>query len=194
MNREFSMVLFAAALTAAATACNTNDGPAPHPASAANESAPAETPATEPAKLAAEDLEHSSMAGAQEAPFVLRIETPDKPPEIGKVFRIEARIKSAHGLNAPTTITIALPPTATLKKGLEREELGTLASGDTTRVFEFETSEPLTSATPIKVIVDSKDPGGAFGAHAERVYPEPQKAQKPGNSRVPKPPVGRPGA
>ena len=55
-------------------------------------------------------------------------------------------------------------------------------------------SEPLTDATPIKVIVDMKDPNGAFGAHAERVYPEPKKVKKPGSSRVPKPPVGRPGA
>ncbi|MBW2459581.1 MAG: hypothetical protein JRI68_34120, partial [Deltaproteobacteria bacterium] len=121
MKREYSMVVLAAALAAAATACNTNDGPAPQPASAANEAAAAETPAAEPDKLVAEDLEHSSMAGAQEAPFVLRIETPVKPPEIGKVFQIEAFIKSAHGLNAPTTITIVLPPTATLKKGQVRE-------------------------------------------------------------------------
>ena len=37
------------------------------------------------------------------------------------------------------------------------------------------------------------DPHGRFGAHATRLFPEPEEPSKVRTSRVPKPPVGRPG-
>ncbi|RLB47857.1 MAG: hypothetical protein DRI90_25930 [Deltaproteobacteria bacterium] len=191
--REFSTIVLAAALAAAVTACNSSDGPAPQVAPAPPEPVAEEAqPAQESNLPPASELEQSALVG-MEAPFVLTLVTPTKVPDKAGVFEIEAQIKAPQELNAPAAISIELPKTAKLKKGEVREVLATLPGGLTTRTFEVELTEPLTDATPIKVVVDVKDPKGAFGAHAEKVYPMKPKAQKSGSSRVPKPPAGRPG-
>jgi len=184
--RAYSNIVLAAALAAATTACNSSEGPAPQVAPAPPEPAQEAQPAPNAA------LEQATQDNMQ-APFVLTLVTPTKVPDKAGTYTIEAQIKAPRELDAPTTIEIVIPKVAKLNKGQDREVLVNLPAGLTSRSFEVELIEPLSEAEPIKIRVDMRDPQGTFGAHAEKVYPEKKKVKKPGNSRVPKPPQGRPG-
>jgi len=198
-HRELSVMVLSAALTASAWGCSTAEPPAPQHAPGTSATAAAADPppvataaqAAQTAPPAASALEASAIAGV-EVPFVLTLETPDKVPTKG-VVHIAAQIKAGAALAVPTTITIELPAGAKLKSGKAREKLASLPAGLTKRAFEVTLAEPLTATAPIKIRVDAVDPGGAFGAHSDRSYPEAAKVNKAGASRVPPPPVGRPG-
>ena len=195
MMRNVSKLSFIAALLGA-VACNSSPSSVP-PAPASDAPAPAEAPkaeAAEPkseeAKAAATDLEHSGLADA-EVPFVLTLETtPKEPPDRG-VVSIVARIEAHQAFSTPTKIEIALPPSAKLIDGQAAETLADLPAGTTTRTFKVQLSERLSD--PIKVSVGMVDPHGRFGAHATRIFPEAEPPAPVRTSRVPTPPVGRPG-
>jgi hypothetical protein len=136
-------------------------------------------------------LEHSPLASS--APFVVTLKGPTTPPQSGEV-ELTMVIDAAKPMKVPTNISVTLPSSAKLTSGQMKETLAELPGGKTTRTFKVSLSGKLTD--PIRVIVDSKDPGGAFGARAERLYPETPEVQynKPFSKSVPPPPVGRPGS
>ncbi|MBI4702995.1 MAG: hypothetical protein HY744_17910 [Deltaproteobacteria bacterium] len=179
MRSLFQRIVLTAFAAGALSACNASDGPAsPRSEPAQSPQGPAARPA-----LPAEDMA---------APFVLSLRGPEKPPDKGELA-IEARLSAPRAMKAPVTIEIVLPKGVKLTEGKEREELAALPEGVTARSFKMELVEGL--AAPVKVVVDMRDPGGAFGAHAEQLYPKPEaKLPQPYGKGVPPPPEGRPGA
>lgn len=146
---------------------------------------------TTAAKPDASELEKSSLADA-EAPFVLKLDSNPKDLPDNGVVELTARIDAHHALATPTSISIELPAGAKLVSGEAKETLADLPAGTTTRVFKVALSQKLSD--PIKVSVGMVDPNGRFGAHATRLFPEPAQPASVKTSRVPSPPVGRPGA
>jgi hypothetical protein len=178
-------------------ACNGGETPDPQHAPPSTSEAPAaETKGPRADQPSATDLEGSSLADA-EVPFILTV-TPSVEalpegglPE-GGVIELVATIESHTGFKTPTKIHVDLPPNAKLLDGEALETLADLPAGKTTRRFKVEVTGELSD--PIKISVGMVDPHGRFGAHATRLYPEPEEAtNKVRTSRVPKPPVGRPG-
>jgi hypothetical protein len=174
--------------------CNGGETPDPQHAPPSTSEVPSSpevaAPATQEKEVTGADLEGSKLADA-EVPFVLKLQaTPDQMPA-GGVVDIVATIEAHSSFQTPTKITVELPPNAKLLAGEATETLADLPAGTTTRQFKVEVTGEL--ADPIKVSVGMVDPHGRFGAHATRLFPEPEEATKVRTSRVPKPPVGRPG-
>lgn len=150
----------------------------------------AAAPAEEAPELRAEDLEHSEGADAQ-APFVLTLDGPKSLPEGGGLVTLTAKLDAPRSIDAPTTITISLPPGSSLQKGVESEKLTAMPQGGLERVFEVMVPADFDRDQPIEVAVNLVHPTKKFGAHAKRQYPEALATAKP-STRVPRPPVGRP--
>jgi hypothetical protein len=189
MMHDYGKFLLAAAFVGALVGCNDKEAPPPQLAPAPKMEASRAEPA-EPA-LKAENLERSQIDA--QAPFVLTLDTPadyNKPGEI----EVKAQIDAPHTIDAPTAIAVSFPHGVQLVEGNKREQLADLPGGITTRTFRFKLTKGLTEHAPIKVTVDMKHPGGAFGAHAERVFPKKVVQTPIKASNVPKPPIGRPGA
>ncbi len=199
--RDITKLVLAAALVAALPACDDSAAPPPKLAPPAQQPAAQQQPAEQPVKLAAEDLEGSALADSS-VPFILKIETetvssgssPDGS-DGGKLI-ITAYISAHHAVKAPTSISIEVPKGTSLAKGQVEEKLAFLPGGETTRVFEIDlgANGKLAADAPVRVKVSLRDPKGGFGAYAERVYPEKVATPAKKSSRVPKPPVARPGA
>ena len=192
---QLSKLALSAAIAVSLPACNSSDAPAPQVANSPVEDPP--TPAAVPNEPQAPSepqkappvLEHSPLASG--APFVVTLKGPPEAPEKGEV-ELTMVIDAAKQMKVPTTIAVTVPKGATLKSGLAQETLSELPAGQTTRTFKVSISSRLSD--PIRVVVDTKDPGGAFGARAERLYPAPAEIQyeKPYSGKVPPPPGGRP--
>jgi hypothetical protein len=183
MMKHATMIVLSAALLGGCS--NKDEAPPPQLAPAAPQ---AEAPAAP--ELKAEELEQSHLDA--QAPMVLTIDTPDNYAQPGEI-EITAKITAPQKLNAPTAIIVTVPEGAELVSGQSREQLADLPAGVITRTFKFKLSKGLHTASPIEIAVDVRDPGGAFGAHAKRVFPK-VKVQKPLKaSRFPAPPGGRPG-
>jgi hypothetical protein len=192
-----SNIALTAGLAAALIACNTSDARAPQvsgtPTPEVAVAAPAQHEAPPPAEApqAATPPEQAHPVDtAEQAPFVLTLRGPSSVPQVGDV-QLEALISSPKGFNVPATLSIALPPGARLMSGQENEKLTTIPAGETRRIFKVTLTQK--SETPIKVTIDARDPAGAMGAHAERLFPEPAEPVFTRPSRgVPPPPVARP--
>ena len=185
--RDMTKLVLAAALVAALPACDDAQAPAPQL------SPPAQQPAAaqQQTKPAVDSLEQSPVADSS-VPFILKIDTEEMA---GKLV-VTANIDAHHEVKAPTSISVDLPEGVTLVKGEAEEVLAVLPGGKTVRVFEVDLGAKgkLSSDAPVKVKVSLRDPKGGFGAFAERTYPEKEVAPVKKSSRVPKPPVARPGA
>ena len=187
MKRNYGMFVLAAAFVGAVGGCSTKDeGPPPQLAPAAEMT---QSQQQEPA-LKVEDLEHSTLDA--QAPFVLKLETPATQGQLG-IIEVTARIDAPHTVDAPTSIDIHVPKGAELVEGSKREQLANLPGGLTTRTFKINVTKALTPSTPVKVAVHMQHPGGAFGAHAERQFPQKVVQTPVSRKDVPAPPVGRPG-
>ena len=188
MSHLFSKMVLAAALGAAASGCGKSESQPPEPKAAA-----APRAQSEPKKMTAADLEHSSLETT--TPFILTVTTdPVDLPESGTV-QLTANLSSQNGFKAPLTLEIVLPAGAKLVAGEAKESLGQLAAGKLLRTFKVELASKPTEEAPIKIIADAKDPEGRFGAHSEKKIPEHVvHLSKPYGAGVPPPPVGRPGA
>lgn len=180
------MSLLVVALAASTAACNSsNDAPPPQLAPATNNE-PAPSP--EKRNEMAESLEQSELDSA--VPFVLTIDVPEHERS-GNTITVHATIDAPRQLNAAASINVVLPKGASIDEGDASETMAYLPAGQTKRVFKV--TGDFDAAKPVKVQVQVKDPNGAFGAYAERVFPEPPAAPvKP--RAVPNPPVSRPGA
>lgn len=188
MKRNYGMFVLAAAFVGALSGCSTKDE-APPPQLAPTPEMAQESQ-TAPA-LKVEDLERSTLDA--EAPFVLKLETPASyTGQVGEI-EVTARVAVPHTIDAPTSIDITVPKGATLVEGSKREQLANLPGGVLTRTFKLNVTKALTPSTPVKVAVHMKHPGGAFGAHAERQFPEKIVQTPVSRKNVPAPPVGRPG-
>jgi hypothetical protein len=196
-----SRLALSATAAAILVACNTNDARGPQVASAPSDTpapiaaAPApsaeETAATPPAK--AEEAPKAPLEASEgEAlgPFVLTLRGPDKVPDQGEI-ELQAKIDAHKEFKVPATITVELPKGAKLTSGKDKESLASIPAGETLRTFKVAIAGKLEA--PIKVIVDARDPAGAMGAHAERAFPEAKATYTRPSSKVPPPPVGRPG-
>jgi hypothetical protein len=93
-----------------------------------------------------------------------------------------------HEFRVPAAISIALPKGAALRSGTDGERLATIPEGETTRTFKVNLMAKLVE--PIHVIVEARDNG--VGARADRTVPEGAQALPIANTKVPRPPVGRP--
>ncbi len=184
--RNWNHSLLVAVLAAAIPACNSqSDAPPPQLAPATN-SEPA--PAPEKRDAMAESLEQSQLDAA--VPFVLTIDVPEAERS-GDILTVHAVIDAPRQLNAAASIQLVVPKGASIAEGDETETMAYLPAGRTSRVFKVKGN--VAASDPVRVQVQVKDPQGAFGAYAERVFPEPPAAAaKP--RTVPKPPVSRPGA
>ena len=107
------------------------------------------------------------------APLVLALRGPDPLPA-GGTFDLTVDLQASGPLRLPVTLTVALPSGVTLAAGRAVETFADLPAGATRRTFSFTLSGPL--AAPIVVTADGRDPGGAMGFHAERMFPEPRQA------------------
>ena len=116
--------------------------------------------------------------GDPSAPLVLALRGPDPLPA-GGTFDLTVDLQASGPLRLPVTLTVALPSGVTLAAGRAVETFADLPAGATRRTFSFTLSGPL--AAPIVVTADGRDPGGAMGFHAERMFPEPRQ----GGVRVP---------
>ncbi len=160
------------------------------------------TPQNQPTKAAKAPVvkknkiqfERSALEDGMGVPFILHVRGPKDLPEKGQ-FDLVADIQVNATLNVPATIAVQIPDGVNLVSGQQEETLSSLPAGQLQRTFKFEVVEKLQKEQPIKVIVDCKDPGGAFGAHAERAYPPAPrfKGKMPySDGRIPPPPVNRP--
>lgn len=183
LRHGLSNMALTAGLAAALFACNTNDARAPQVSAAPTPLAAAPTP------VEANPPAHP-VDSAEQAPFVLTLQGPSALPQSGDV-EIVALISSTKGFNVPATLSIALPPGARLMAGQESEKLAAIPTGETRRIFKITLTQK--TDTPIRVVIDARDPAGAMGAHAERLFPEPAEPvfTRP-NRGVPPPPVARP--
>lgn len=186
MMHDYGKFLLAAACVGALMGCNEKEAPPP-------QLAPPAVQASKPAEpaLKAEELERSQIDA--QAPFVLTLDTPESYDPAGEI-EVTARIDAPHGIDAPTAIAVSWPQGVQLLDGEKREQLADLPGGVTSRTFRFKLEAGLKASQPIKVTVDMKHPGGAFGAHAERKFPEAVVQTPLKASNVPAPPIGRPGA
>ncbi|MCC6648696.1 MAG: hypothetical protein IT374_24420 [Polyangiaceae bacterium] len=167
--------------------------PSATPQAAAPTAQPQPTAAEAPPKPAGTDLEKSTEA---QPPFVLTLKGPDKVPDAGD-FEVIAKIDARVALSTPATLVVTLPGGAKLVSGKDREALPSIAAGETLRTFKFSVTK---MDGPIKIALDMRDPAGARGAHAERIFPETSPsmgitgAPAKTTRAVPPPPVSRPGA
>jgi len=104
------------------------------------------------------------------------------------VLELLANIDATAALPIPVELTISLPPDAKLVGGDERQSVA-VAAGRTGRTFRVAHSKDL---APIKVTAHAVHPKGAWGLHAEKLYPELPKTTSftPGKA----PPMARPPA
>jgi len=186
MMRTYGNIALAASIALALTGCSKDEAPPPQLAPAPEMT---QTQNDQPT-LKAEDLEHSTLDA--QAPFVLKLETTATKGQTGPI-ELTARIDAPHTIDAPTSIELKLPDGAALLEGTKRETLADLPGGVTTRTFKVDVTKALSPSNPIEVAVHMQHPGGAFGAHARRQFPK-ELVQTPlSPSKVPAPPVGRPG-
>lgn len=187
LRQGLSNIALTAGLAAALIACNTNDARAPQVSGTPAHELAAATPTPAPVE-APQPSEHVDTA--EQAPFVLTLRGPSTMPKSGDLD-LEALISSPKGYNVPATLSIALPAGARLTAGKENEKLTTIPAGETRRIFKVTLVDK--TDEPIRVTIDARDPAGAMGAHAERLFPEPAEPvfTRP-NRGVPPPPVARP--
>jgi hypothetical protein len=191
LRHGLSNMALTAGLAAALIACNTNDARAPQVSAAPTPLAAAPAPVeAAPTPVEAPDHAAHPVDSAEQAPFVLTLQGPSALPQSGDV-ELVALIASPKGFNVPATLSIALPPGARLMAGQENEKLAAIPTGETRRIFKITLTQK--TDTPIRVVIDARDPAGAMGAHAERLFPEPAEPvyTRP-NRGVPPPPVARP--
>jgi hypothetical protein len=107
--------------------------------------------------------------------------------ELDGVLQLEARIDASRLLKAPVTLSVELPPGATLTSGDRSEEVN-VRPGRTTRTFRIEGRQ----AGTVKVVAHVAS--RSWGAHAERLYPEPppQAAIPAAHAPQARPPFVRP--
>jgi hypothetical protein len=103
---------------------------------------------------------------AEQAPVVLTLET--KAIDKG-LYEILAHVDARAEYAIPVTLTIDVPQGGTLVDGELRQTLPGLIKGRNTRAFRVSMPD---GAEPVKVTVDGKHPKGAYGFHAERLFPE----------------------
>ncbi len=177
--------------------CVGRDKAEPAPAAAPQSAATppvAATPAAQadpPKKPTPDEMEPSVEA---QPPFVLSLKGPDSVPDAGD-FEITAKIEARVAIATPAMLVVTLPGGAKLVSGKDREALPRVDAGETSRTFKFSVSK---MDGPIKISLDMRDPSGARGAHAERLFPltpPPGMAAPPAKTgrAVPPPPVARPG-
>lgn len=180
-----------------ALGCVGRDKAEPTPAVTPQAAAPAPTAAAPEAQAGAvkkptpEEMEPSTEA---QPPFVLSLKGPDTVPDAGEI-ELTAKIEARTAIATPAVLLVTLPGGAKLVSGKDREALPRVEAGETTRTFKFSVSK---MDGPIKIALDMRDPSGARGAHAERLFPTTAPAGMAAPAKttraVPPPPVSRPGA
>lgn len=123
--------------------------------------------AEQPPTIEASNIEHSN----ESAPVVLKLESTQL--DRGRVSLL-AHIDATSAFTIPVNLSVELPEGAKLVEGTQRETLQGLEAGRSTRAFVIELPEGVGS---VKVVLDGKQPEGAFGFHAEKMYPELPKRQ-----------------
>jgi len=139
-------------------ACKSKDAPP-----GVTTSAPAPTPSPSAAPVRAPVV----------APFIVTLEKPASAEK--RMVTLSLVIDSAAGFGGQTTLSVSLPDGVKLVEGKPREVLPSLAPGKTAREFKLSPASKLSSDKPARFVVEGQDPAGAFGARAERVYPDPAK-------------------
>lgn len=122
------------------------------------------------------------------APVVLVLRGPDPMPASGDI-KLDLEIRVNEPIKAPVFLQVQIPPGVQLLAGVPTETLSLPQAGTLLRSYVVRTNAPL--QMPIIVTADAKDPGGAYGLHAERKYPAAAPAAM--NPNTARPPVPRPG-
>jgi hypothetical protein len=110
----------------------------------------------------------------------------------GKELDFSLDVNVIDTSDIPTTLVIVLPAGATLTKGKASETVSMASAGKKT--FDYHLSSPvaLTEQTPVRAVLDGRDPQGRSGFHAERRWPERKEGGAPPKSSHTPPPGGRP--
>jgi hypothetical protein len=105
----------------------------------------------------------------EEPPMKLVLEPVDDAPE-SPVVTLRAHVDARGAFSVPVTLSIELPPGQrhALLSPAESHRIDVTAAGRTTR--EFQVVRTAVQA-PVKVIMDARDPNGAYGVHAEAWHP-----------------------
>ncbi|MBI5535568.1 MAG: hypothetical protein HY898_22750 [Deltaproteobacteria bacterium] len=121
------------------------------------------------------------------APVILVLRGPDPMPAAGDI-KLDLEIRVNEPVNAPTYLKLMVPQGAQLLSGAPQETLALGQPGTLLRSYMVRVNGPLQA--PIVAVADAKDPGGAFGFHAERKYPAAAPVGVAPNPN--RPPVPRP--
>ncbi len=135
---------------------------------------------------------HDHAETPTSAPFVVKLSKAEGNANPGELL-LTATIYVPREFKAPTTIDVELPPGGELLDGETHESFPTLPAGTMIRNYRVKVGQEPTEAIPVKVRVAGASPGGAFGASAERHYPERiVQSRHPYSGKVPPPPIARP--
>ncbi len=145
-------------------------------------------PSVAPTAEAAEPTSEAAH-GPMQAPFVLLLSRPT-PEADGRELAVSATLLLERPSTDPIELEVRLPRGATLLSGTARQTLTALPRGKHGFSWRLALAQPLTEAEPLIVTADLRPAHDAYGAHAERRFPEASANTR--RSPAVRPPPGRP--